>query len=228
MERTFEETSEKSRTGLLFYLFLFGVVMAYFEAAIVVYLRQLYYPEGFRFPLKVMENHILLVEIGREAASIVMLLAVALIAGRSFYERFAFFAIIFAVWDIFYYIWLKVLLGWPEGLFDWDILFLIPMPWIAPVLSPVIVSFCLIIGAAFILKRLWSGGVFAPNYREWSIAVGGAFLILLSYIVDQDAARGLALPGSYRWDLLAVGVAAGFYALARCLIRTRKGEKSLE
>ncbi len=228
MERTIEETSEKSRTGLLFFLFLFGVVMAYFEAAVVVYLRQLYYPEGFRFPLKVIENHVLLVEIGREAASIVMLLAVALIAGRSFYERFAFFAIIFAVWDIFYYIWLKVLLGWPEGLFDWDILFLIPMPWIAPVLSPVIVSFCLIIGAAFILKRLWSGGVFAPNYREWAIAVGGAFLILLSYIIDQDAAQGLALPGSYRWSFLAVGVAAGFYALARCLIRTRKGEKPLE
>ena len=172
MERTIEETSQKSRAGLLFFLFLFGVVMAYFEAAVVVYLRQLYYPEGFRFPLKVMENHILLVEIGREAASIVMLLAVALIAGRSFYERFALFAIIFALWDIFYYIWLKVLLSWPEGLFDWDILFLIPMPWIAPVLSPVIVSFCLIIGAAFILKRLWSGGVFAPNYREWAIAVG--------------------------------------------------------
>jgi len=228
MELTIEETSQKSRAGLLFFLFLFGVAMAYFEAAIVVYLRQLYYPEGFDFPLKVMENHILLVEIGREAASIVMLLAVALIAGRSFYERFAFFAIIFALWDIFYYIWLKVLLGWPEGLLNWDILFLIPMPWIAPVLSPVIVSFCLIIGAALILKRLWSGGVFAPNFREWAIAVGGAFLILLSYTVDQDAARVLAMPKPYRWELLAVGVAAGFYALARCLIRTRKGEKPLE
>lgn len=228
MERTMEETARRSRAGLLFFLFMFGVTMGYFEAAVVAYLRELYYPEGFDFPLKIAKNHIMLVEVGREAASIVMLLAVALIAGRSFYERFSFFAIIFAVWDIFYYIWLKVLLGWPQGLFDWDILFLIPLPWIAPVLSPVIVSFCLIVGAAFILKRLWSGGVFTPNLREWALAVGGAFLILLSYIVDQDAAQGLTMPGPYRWELLAVGAAAGFYALARCLIRTRKGERPLE
>ena len=228
MERTTEEATKKSRAGLLFFLFLFGVTMAYFEAAVVVYLRELYYPEGFEFPLKMIGKHLLVVEIGREAASIVMILAVALIAGRSFYERFAFFAIIFALWDIFYYVWLRVFLRWPESLLDWDILFLIPLPWIGPVLSPVIVSLCLIIGAAFILKRLWAEGVFAPNFREWAIATGGAFLILLSYVVDQDAAQGFALPESYRWELLAVGVAAGFYALARCLIRTGKGERQIE
>jgi len=228
MERTGENASWKSRASLLFFLFLFGVAMACFEAAIVVYLRELYYPDGFDFPLKLIESHILLVEISREAASIVMLLAVALIAGKSFYERFSFFAIIFAVWDIFYYIWLKVFLGWPRGLLDWDVLFLIPLPWIGPVLSPVIVSFGLIIGAALILKRLWGGGVFSPNFREWAIAVGGAFLILLSYIVDQNAAQGITMPAPYRWELLVVGVAAAFYALARCLIRTGKGEKPLE
>jgi len=228
MERTTEDTAKKSRASLLFFLFLFGITMAYFEMAVVVYLRELYYPGGFDFPLKLIGKHLLLVEIGREAASIVMLLAVALIAGRSFYERFAFFAVIFALWDIFYYVWLRVFLGWPEGLLDWDILFLIPLPWIGPVLSPVIVSLCLIIGAAFILKRLWAGGVFAPNFREWAIAAGGALLILLSYVVDQDAAQGFAMPESYRWELLAVGVAAGFYALARCLIRTRQGERPVE
>ena len=157
-----------------------------------------------------------------------MLLAVALIAGRSFYEGFAFFSIIFAVWDIFYYFWLKVILGWPQGIFDWDILFLIPMPWIGPVLSPIIVSLCLIIGASLILKRIWSGGTFTPNFREWAIAVCGAFLILLSYVLDSDAAAGSTMPEPYPWMLLAAGAAAGFYALARSLIRTRNGGKTVE
>ena len=219
------ELTKKSgaRPGLLLFLVLFGAAMGFCEAAVVMYLREIIYPEGFAFPLRMIGGRILAVETGRELSTVVMLTALALLAGKSFYERFAFFSLAFATWDIFYYIWLKLLLGWPESLLTWDILFLIPLPWIAPVLSPIIVSLCLIAGAVLILRRLWSGGVFELNLREWLIASGGAFLVFLSYIADLDAGKGFSRPAPYRWELLAVGVAAGYYALSRCLFRTREG-----
>ncbi|HUU27060.1 MAG TPA: hypothetical protein VM123_04540 [archaeon] len=219
-----EDSPPGARWSVLVYLLLFAVSMAYFEAAVVVYLRELFYPEGFAFPLRIIGRGDIIVEIGRELSTIVMLVVVARLAGRFFYERLALFLIIFGVWDIFFYGWLKFILGWPAGLLTWDILFLVPLPWIGPVLSPVVVSLCMIVGAGLVLKRVWSGGVFAPNFREWAIAVGGAFLILLSYVVDLDAGRGFALPGPYRWDMLIVGLAAGFYAVIRSLTRTRKKE----
>ena len=43
------------RTALL----LYAVAMGYLEAAVVVYLRAIYYPEGFSFPLKPMDAGIL-------------------------------------------------------------------------------------------------------------------------------------------------------------------------
>jgi len=209
-------------------LVLFAVTMAYLESAVVVYLRAIYYPEGFSFPLKALEPDMALVEIGRELSTMVMLAAVAYLAAGVFYERFAAFCIMFGVWDVFYYVWLKVLLDWPQSLFTRDVLFLIPLPWIGPVLSPLVVAVSLVVGGGAILYRIRSGGRFEPNFREWVIALGGAALIILSYIRDLDAGLSFAMPGPYRWDLLIVGEAAGIYALVRSLIRTRApGERGL-
>ena len=81
-------------------------------------------------------------------------------------------------------------------------------------------SLALIAGSIAILRRLGDGGVFRPNIREWVIAVGGAWLILLSYLIDLDAGFGRSLPEPYRWELLIAGIAAGVYALMRSLQRT--------
>ncbi|MEA1996107.1 MAG: hypothetical protein U9N45_00635 [Gemmatimonadota bacterium] len=217
-----DSSTVRARAAKLVCLFFFAVAMGYLEAAVVVYLRELFYPEGFSFPLRMIESHTLAVEIGREFVTMVMLFTVAWVAGKIFYERLAFFLMVFGVWDIFYYIWLKVLLGWPAGLAAWDLLFLIPVPWIGPVYSPVAVSLGMITGAGLVLRRLWSGGVFRPGLREWAIVAGGALLIFLSYVTDQDAGTRFAMPGPYRWDLLAVGLAAGLYAVIRSLLRTGK------
>jgi len=123
---------------------IFAIAMAFLEAAVVEYLRQLYYPEGFSFPLKMIPMNIYFVELGREAATIIMLAAIGYLAGKNFLTRFSAFIIAFGVWDIFYYVFLKLILNWPSSLFDWDILFLIPLPWIGPVLAPVIISVLLI------------------------------------------------------------------------------------
>ena len=222
MDDPVKEQTRKLGLWPLFYLVLFSVAMAYLESAVVVYLRALYYPQGFSFPLIMMEKRIALVEIGRELATLVMLAAAAYFAGKAFYERFALFCIMFGIWDIFYYVWLKVLLDWPQSLFTWDILFLIPVPWIGPVLSPVVVATSLIVGGGLILRKLHSGGIFAPNLLEWAIALGGALLILLSYTSDLNAGLDFSMPRPYRWELLAVGEASAFYALVRSLIRTRR------
>ncbi len=225
-----DDIARESPDGLLrrrlslFYLVLFSVAMAYLESAVVVYLRALYFPHGFSFPLTVIEPRMLLVELGRELSTMVMLVAASCFVGAVFYERFAVFCIVFGIWDIFYYLWLKVLLDWPESLFTWDVLFLIPRPWIAPVLSPLAVAVSLVVGGGAILRRLRSGGRFSPNLREWAIAVGGAALIVFSYTCDLEAGHWLAMPRPYRWELLLVGEAAGFYALARSLFRTRRQE----
>ena len=102
----------------LFLILLFGVAVAYFEAAVVVYLRELFYPDGFSFPLTVIPLSLYAIELFRELATIVILITVAALAGKRFWERFGFFIILFGVWDIFYYIWLKTTINWPSSLLD--------------------------------------------------------------------------------------------------------------
>ncbi len=130
----------------------FSVAMAALESAVVVYLRALYYPDGFTVALKMLDQQILLIEIAREAATLFMLLGVGWLAGNNFKDRFAYFLLSFAVWDIFYYVWLKVFIGWPSSMLEWDILFLIPFTWLGPVLAPVICSVTMILLAVVILR----------------------------------------------------------------------------
>lgn len=132
--------------------------MAYVESSVVAYLRFLYYPEGFvvegvRAVAEIAPT-VLRIELGRELATLAMLAAVASLAARGcWWERLAYFMWAFAVWDIFYYLWLYVLLRWPDDLMTLDVLFLIPRPWVAPVLLPVTVSGIMMASAAAILKR---------------------------------------------------------------------------
>ena len=91
----------------------------------VIYLRELYYPVGFKFPVTPIARHVAITELFRELATMVMLLAPAAMLTMKRMERFAWFCYCFGVWDIFYYVFLKAVLDWPASLFDWDILFLV-------------------------------------------------------------------------------------------------------
>jgi hypothetical protein len=120
---------------------LFGIAMAYLEAAVVVYLRLLM---GIVEPARDAAAYnpvIAAVEVGREAATLVMLGALGWACGRNLQSRLGYFVFSFGVWDIFYYVWLKALAGWPGSLLTPDILFLIPIPWWGPVLTPVLIAF---------------------------------------------------------------------------------------
>jgi len=148
---------ENRLKGKLIALVLFSMSFAYIESAVVVYLRAIFYPDGFHFPISEFLDidgfgSFLFTEIAREAATMVVILTTALMIGANKRQKTAFFLIIFAVWDIFYYVWLKVLIDWPASILDWDVLFLIPHVWASPVLAPIISSLLMLIIAFLLLN----------------------------------------------------------------------------
>ena len=136
-------------------LSIYAIAMAIVEAAVVIYLRELYYPAGFFInsaaSLKIIPQKILRIELWREGATIIMIAAVAFIAFRDVRKKISAFFFIFSVWDLGYYLFLFLFSHWPSSLSTIDIYFLIPAPWIGPVWLPLILF---IIVAAISLKSL--------------------------------------------------------------------------
>ena len=129
-------------TSHLVALATYAIAMACVESALVVYLRALYYPENplAIFPLVLLSNTHFVFELLRESATLLMIGAVAWLAANDGTRRFAAFLYVFGLWDIFYYAWLKAFIGWPVSPEEWDVLFLIPWPWLGPWLAPVAIS----------------------------------------------------------------------------------------
>jgi hypothetical protein len=168
----------------LLWVGLFGAAFGLIECAVVVYLRELYYPEGFSFPLKLISGPVAVTEILREAGTMVMLLAVAFLAGKTAIERFAYFIYAFAFWDIFYYLFLFILLGWPPSLLTWDILFLIPVSWTGPVLAPVINSLTMILMAVVLLLKKTGEKPFRFPLLSWILLITGSCVTVYAYTED--------------------------------------------
>ena len=159
--------------------------MGIFEGSVVVYLRALYYPAGFNFPLTPIEGYVAITELIRELASLFMLLSVGIIAGKNFSQCFAWFIYSFAVWDIIYYVFLYLILGWPESLLTWDILFLLPVAWTGPVIAPVLISILMIILALIIYHfNNKTQNKVKIIRKEWLILISGSAIIFISFIWD--------------------------------------------
>lgn len=179
--------------------------MAFVESAVVVYLRALYYPKGFSFPLKLISDNLIGIEVLREVATIFMLLSVSALAGKKFWERFAYFVFCFGMWDIFYYVWLKVLLDWPVSIFESDILFLIPLPWIGPVIAPVTISVLMLIISIFIVHLFHRGYDFKTTMYSRIFFLIGTVTILYSFVRDTGATLHQQEPLPYLYELLIIG-----------------------
>ncbi len=124
-------------------LALFGIAMAHLEGVVVVYLRKalgILDTESNKVGIDKFPKRYLNIEMTREAATIVMLVVIAYLTGSTWIEKGIFFLWTFAFWDLFYYLSLYILIKWPPKLTTIDVLFLIPVPWIAPVWFPVGVS----------------------------------------------------------------------------------------
>lgn len=175
---------KESRNKILI-ITIFAIAMGFLESAVVIYLRKLLYPTGFDFPLKgFLDPSIMSVEWVREFATIVMLVTIAMLAAPKFYERFAYFLYAFAIWDIFYYVFLKLVLDWPSSLLTWDMLFLIPWAWVGPVLAPLICC-VLFITMTFIIINFQDKGIKVKiNIKEWALMIIGVVLVLYTWMYD--------------------------------------------
>jgi hypothetical protein len=165
-------------------LLIFAVSMGLLEAIVVVYIRELYYPDGFRFPLKELPPWLIVVEWVREITTLLMLGSVAWITGNSFLKRLAAFLYLFGIWDIVYYLGLKIFLDWPESLLTWDILFLIPFAWVGPVLAPVLCSLMMILMALLFDYHRMNHNIERLEKRELTLIFSGAAVILYTFTVD--------------------------------------------
>jgi hypothetical protein len=94
------------------------------------------------------------VELLREFATLIILVSVALLSAKKYREQFAFFLWTFAFWDLFYYAGLWLTVRWPSSLTSSDVLFLIPVPWLAQVWFPFLVSGSTILAIA-LNRRLY-------------------------------------------------------------------------
>ncbi len=207
-------TARKSDWDRWLMVVIYATAMAWVESAVVFYLRSMidriepYQPN----PLPVIGGFAA-VEMPREFATLVMLFAVGFLAGRTWRARFGYAVIAFGVWDIFYYVFLKIICGWPHSLFDWDILFLLPMPWWGPVLSPVLISLLMILWGTLATQFEQSHSPRLSNWRVWILNLAGVVLALYVFMADTLAAshHGLEairnmLPKQFNWFLFCVAL----------------------
>lgn len=198
---------EKKNGGVV----IFAIAMAYLESAVVVYLRAMYGIEDLLRDINLAPDMYTAIEIGREAATLIMLAAVGIIAGINWPKKIGFFFLAFGIWDIFYYIWLYVFIQWPKSLFEWDILFLIPLPWWGPVSAPVLISILLIAIGYLLIRDV----KILVTSIDW-IAFGLSIIVLL-YTFTEDSIRVIVSgtgnlteirPTSFSWILFLIAYAA--------------------
>jgi hypothetical protein len=207
----------------------FAIAMAWVEAASVYYLRLLvdrvnpYQPN----PLPI-QGVLGQVELVREAATLVMLLTVGVLAGRTWHARLGYAALAFGIWDILYYVFLRVMSGWPRSLFDWDILFLLPLPWWGPVLAPVCIAALMIVWGTHASQIADESRATARTWTVWSLTGLGIVLALYAFMADslqhvhdgQDALRHF-LPVTFNWPVFCVA----FVLMASSLLEIGSGRQ---
>jgi hypothetical protein len=202
----------------------FAITFAYVESAVVVYLRTIFYPGGFKFPIKLVVCNIGFIELGREAMTIIMLITVAAISGRTRYQRWSYFLCLFGVWDIFFYLWLKVFIDWPESFFTWDILFLLPVPWTSPVVAVGSVALLITLAGATGVWVEYAGYRLKPLWYHWISAIAGSALIYYSFTIDWKNIAAQGMPGDYLWWMLFIGEYMLFGTSMHIISQSLKGK----
>lgn len=222
-------------------LLLFGLAFGYVEAAIVIYLDAIYLPlrahfyptlpETALFPLlspdqlrSLGPEHItrLNIEIGREIATLLMLAGIALAIARNLRQWVAVFVVSFGIWDLAFYLFLKLLANFPASLLTWDLLFLVPVPWVGPVLAPVLVSVAMIAGGLTVLRYEYGGRPIHISVMQWSLMLLGALIILGAFVRDYRQVLGGGSLTEFHWGLFSVGLAIGMLAFAMAVRRSQR------
>ena len=195
------------RNKNLIFVGIFAIAMAYLESAVVVYLRAMYGIEDLLRDTPLLADSYTIIEIGREAATLVMLIIIGLIAGNTWQKKIGYFVFAFGVWDIFYYIWLFLFIQWPKSLFEWDILFLIPLPWWGPVITPIIISIFLILISYLLIID------FKLKIKSLDWVVFYLSIIIILYTFMEDSIKTIlsgsinineVRPSNFNWILFLI------------------------
>ena len=191
---------------------LYAAAMAYVEAAVVLYLRTMVDRlDPYQFPPVTLPDHLVRAEMVREVATLIMLFAVGWLAGRTWRSRLGYTLVAFGVWDILYYVYLVPLSGWPRSLLDWDILFLLPLPWWGPVLAPVSIAVLMVLGGTLVSRFDRPERALWPGPWAWGANLVGVALALYVFMADAIGAAGggaeavaQVLPTQFNWPVFVV------------------------
>ncbi len=220
------------------WVLLFSTAFAWVESSVVVYLRTIYFKDGFNFPLFIqwegarqVIDPLVRIEFGREIATIVMLISIGWVAGKNRFQRFSYFMISFGVWDIFYYIWLYVMVGWPESLMTWDLLFYVPVPWVGPVITPVLIALTMVVAGTLIIYFDETGRPVLWRRHDMIIELFFGLLMIIAFCWDWkniiqvpgDPLR-TGIPNPFAWWLYlpALILSISFFAVRLYQLIPRK------
>jgi hypothetical protein len=211
---------------------LYALAMAWVESAVVFYMRSMIdrlvpyqanplpIAGGFGFA-----------ETMREAATLVMLLTVGALAGRTWRSRLGYTLLAFGIWDIAYYLWLVPLTNWPTSFGDWDILFLIPLPWWGPVWAPMSIAALMIAFGATVARHDSPERPLWPGLASTRAAVLGGLLALYVFMADTLrlvlSGGGLTqlrdlLPQWFNWPLFIAALALMAVPVVEVIRRARR------
>lgn len=210
---------------------LYALAMAWVEAAVVFYIRSMIHRiEPYQATPLPIAGGLGLAETIREAATLIMLVTVGWLAGRTWRSRAAYATLAFGVWDIGYYLWLIPLTGWPHSLYDWDILFLIPLPWWGPVWAPVSIALLMIVFGTLVSRHDSDATPLWPRRQSCVALIGGVLLALRIFMADAlrvvmagggtPQLRDL-LPVTFEWPWFVLALALMSMSVFDLLLQAR-------
>ncbi len=190
---------------------ILALAFGWIEAAVVVYLRQIYpLPptlSGVPSPITLMPGWLVAVEAVREACTLVLLATVAFLAARRLAERAGIFLLLFGVWDLTYYAVLWLVLGWPVSLTTWDVLFLLPVPWVAPVWAPALVAAAFVAGGSYLFWTAERARAYGTT--DVSVLLMATAAVLLAFMAGWRAVAEERPPHGFPAALFLAGVVGG-------------------
>ncbi len=232
-ENQLKET--RLRGFLLLCAAIFAIAMAYLESAVVVYLRRLYGITELKQALVSMDTQIIYIEAGRELATLIMLFMVAILAGKTLQSWAGYFLLLFGTWDIFYYFWLRVFIGWPVGWLDTDLLFMLPLPWWGPVLAPMLIAILMVILGVGLVRVDGMNRVVKPGIIGWVALALGVLIDLYVFMSDAIAALPASIEtlshvhmSQFNWPVYLLGLAMIGFFVYQVIKMGFKGEKRRE
>ena len=216
---------------------IFAIAFAWVESAVVVYLREIFFDGEFGFPLIIewqegqrITHPFVGIELGRELATIIMLVSVGWIAGKKAFQRFCFFLIAFGLWDIFYYIWLYLMIGWPESLLTWDILFYVPLPWVGPVITPLLIAIAMVVAGSLVIYFGEKGYEVDWRWYDTVLEMCCALIMIVSFCWDwknilqiPGGIERSGIPNPFAWWLYLPGY---LFSIAYFAVRLRQSTRT--